>query len=165
MFDHYTLQQLADRLLAKQYSVAVAESVTAGLLQAALASADNATGFFQGGITTYNARQKFTHLQVDLKHALSNNCVSDLVAAQMALGVIKSFHTDWGIGITGYASPLPGHDMETLFAHFSIVFRGEVIENKKIFTHEKEPFKVQIEYVDTVLKSFKEQLVAVAASS
>src|SRR5205809_1610359 len=110
MFDKITLQEAADILFRKHYTLAVAESVTAGLLQAAFAAAENATAFFQGGITAYNTKQKYMHLHVDILHAVSCNCVSDAIASQMASGVSKSFLSNWGIGVTGYASPLPGHD-------------------------------------------------------
>lgn len=41
-------------LIERKQTVAVAESVTAGLLQVRLSLAENAREFFQGGITAYN---------------------------------------------------------------------------------------------------------------
>ena len=80
MFDKQTLQAVADHLSRHHQTIAVAESVTAGFLQAALASAENASTFFQGGITAYNIHQKYAHLHVDLPHAIVCNCVSGQVA-------------------------------------------------------------------------------------
>jgi len=158
MYDKSILQETADILFRKHYTLAVAESVTAGLLQAAFAAAENATSFFQGGITAYNAKQKYTHLQVDILHAVSCNCVSDLIASEMALGVSKSFLSDWGIAITGYASPLPGHDMNPLYAHFAISFKNEIVKSGKITASIKEPLQVQLFYVNTILKEMLDLL-------
>ncbi|HEX2684314.1 MAG TPA: CinA family protein [Ferruginibacter sp.] len=154
MFKKELIQEIADRLSKKQYSIAVAESVTAGLIQAALASAENASVFFQGGITAYNAKQKYTHLQVDLLHAASCNCVSPTVAEQMAQAVSRSFSSDWGIAITGYASPLPGHDMNPLYAYYAISFKGEILRSEEITAVPAEAIEVQLKYVHQLLQGF-----------
>lgn len=136
----------------------MAESVTAGLIQAALASPENASVFFQGGLTAYNAKQKYTHLQVDLKNAISCNSVSETIAIEMALGISKSFLSDWGIGITGYASSLPGHDMNPLYAYYAISFKNDIVKAGEITTIEKDPFQVQLIYVNSTLEYFLELL-------
>lgn len=104
MYNRENVQQLANQLIKEKQSLAVAESVTAGLMQLAFAGANHATSFFEGGITAYNLLQKWRLLQVDETHALTCNCVSPKVALEMAAGVRKMFKTDWGIGITGYAA-------------------------------------------------------------
>src|SRR5436190_21131457 len=106
-FDKKVLERLGKKLLKKKQTVAVAESVTSGLLQFAFSCIPDAASFFQGGITAYNIAQKFKHLQVEPLHALSVNCVSSKVAKEMALHVCQLYSSDWGIGITGYASPVP----------------------------------------------------------
>src|SRR4051812_38795900 len=107
MFNLSVINSLKDALLAKQETISVAESVTSGLLQAAFSSAEKAMQIFQGGITTYNLGQKYRHLLVDPIHASACNCVSERVAQEMALHVCELFSSNWGIGITGYASPVP----------------------------------------------------------
>jgi len=160
MFNKIILQEVADILYRKNYTVAIAESVTAGLLQVAFASANNATVFFQGGITAYNARQKYTHLHVDLANAISCNCVSETIAADMALGAGRSFSSDWGIAITGYASPLPGHDMDPLYAFYAFSFRDEIVKAGEIMAEPEDPLQVQLEYVNSLLLHFLEALKA-----
>lgn len=158
MFNKTVLKEVADILFRKDYSVAVAESVTAGLVQAAFASANNATVFFQGGITVYNARQKYKHLHVDLANAISCNCVSEVIATDMALAVSRSFSSDWGIAITGYASSLPGHDMNPLYAFYAISFKDEIVKAGEIMAEPAEPLQVQLAYVNSLLVHFLEQL-------
>ncbi|MEJ8842580.1 nicotinamide-nucleotide amidohydrolase family protein [Lacibacter sp. H375] len=158
MFNKTILQEIANILFREQYTIAVAESVTAGLLQAALASAENATIFFQGGITAYNARQKYQHLHVDVLHAVSCNCVSAFVASEMAVAVSKSFTSDLGIGITGYASPLPGHSMNPLYAFYAISFKYEIVKAGEILAEPDEPSQVQLKYVNSILLALRDTL-------
>lgn len=68
----------------KQMTLAVAESVTSGNIQAAFSLATDSTTFFQGGITSYNIGQKCRHLLVEPTHAIASNCVSKNVSEQMA---------------------------------------------------------------------------------
>lgn len=57
-----TLNKIKDFLIEGKQTLAVAESVTSGHLQAAFSAATLASKFFQGGITAYNIGQKSRHL-------------------------------------------------------------------------------------------------------
>jgi nicotinamide-nucleotide amidase len=153
MFDSKSIQNVADLLTGYGQAIAVAESVTAGLLQNALSSAEKASEFFEGGITTYNVNQKYVQLHINLAHAVSCNCVSEQVAGEMALGVAKTFRSDWGVAVTGYASPVPGHEMKKFFACFAVVFRSEVLLTKTITSNKKIPLEVQVDYVDQIIRA------------
>jgi nicotinamide-nucleotide amidase len=146
-----TVAIIKDRLIANSETIAVAESVTSGLLQFALSGAENATNFYQGGITTYNLGQKSRHLRIEPVHALSCNCVSEKIAGDMALNVCHLFTSDWGIGITGYASPVP-ESGNKLFAWYAIACRGKLVMTKKINPKNDEPAKIQQLYVKHLLK-------------
>jgi len=159
MFDKENIQKVADLLTRKKHTVAVAESVTAGFLQAAFSSAENATLFFQGGITAYNITQKFTHLHIDLSNAAATNCVSEQTAKEMALAVAHSFSSDWGISITGYASPIPGHHMKELYAWYALVFEHSYLTGGTIITPIADPVEVQIEYTNKVINEFLKQVM------
>lgn len=154
MYDEKIISSIKDVLIADQQTIAVAESVTAGHLQVALASAENASKFFQGGITTYNLGQKSRHLQVEPIHALSCNCVSDKIAGEMALNTNKLFVSDWGISITGYAAPMPECSIHDLFAYYAISFQDKLQVVKKINAANAAPMAVQSFYVNTILNDF-----------
>jgi nicotinamide-nucleotide amidase len=89
MFNLQNIDRIKDLLRQKQETIAVAESVTAGLLQAAMASTELAMEFFQGGITAYNLGQKSRHLGVDPIQAQRCNCVSDQMAGTMAISASR----------------------------------------------------------------------------
>ena len=158
MFNKENIQKVADLLIRHKHTIAVAESVTGGFLQAALSSAENASTFFQGGITAYNITQKYTHLHINLAHAIACNCVSEQTAREMAIGVGQSFSSNWGVSITGYASPVPGHHMEELYAWYAIVFDHECITSGYLTAEIKDPQNVQIEYTDAVVLKLLEQI-------
>ncbi|MEO5601480.1 MAG: nicotinamide-nucleotide amidohydrolase family protein [Cyclobacteriaceae bacterium] len=107
MYNIKALEILKNYLVTRNQTISVAESVTSGHLQAALSLANQATAFFHGGITAYNLGQKARHLSVNPIHALGCNCVSEKVAEEMAINVRRLFSSDWSIGITGYAAPVP----------------------------------------------------------
>ena len=131
MYDGQVINSIKEILVKRRQTIAVAESVTAGHLQAALASAENASQFFQGGITAYNLGQKSRHLKIEPIHAESCNCVSDKVAIEMAYEVARLFSCDWGIAITGYAAPVPKYSIDELFAYYAISFQQKNIRSEK----------------------------------
>ena len=151
MYDDKIIEETKNILISRGQTIAVAESLTSGHLQVALATAENASKFFQGGITAYNLGQKARHLKIEPIHAENCNCVSEKVAAQMALNVIDLFSTDWSIGITGYAAPVPECSVEIPFAFYSICFQDKVFRINKIESDKKNPMQVQIDFVNTVL--------------
>jgi len=153
------VNEIKEVLVERGESIAVGESVTSGLLQAALSQAVEAMKFYQGGITAYNLGQKYRHLNIDPIHATSCNCVSGKVARGMALNCCQLFNSDWGIGITGYASAVPEADNK-VFAHYAIAHKGEVVIDEKITPPEDVPLNVQIYYVKEILGKLRDHLRA-----
>lgn len=152
------ISSIKDAMLANNESLAVAESVTAGHLQAALSYADYASKFFQGGITAYNVGQKAKHLNVEPIHAISCNCVSEKVAASMAIQVCSMFSSDWGVGVTGYAAPVPECHIKQLFVFYSFAYKSKIIYTRKLETTEANVEAVQRYYVENILKDLADQL-------
>ena len=158
MFDRDLIKKIAARLKQNNETIAVAESVTAGLMQAALASATDASSFFQGGITAYNIGQKCRHLSVEPIHALECDCVSEKVSKEMCAQVCYLFATDYGIGITGYSARMPEKNINELFAYFAIAFKGKVVLSEKILTNKDEGLPAQLFYIDTVLQKLDDHI-------
>lgn len=104
-------------------TLAVAESMTGGRVQAAITAVPGASGFFLGGITTYTLDQKVRHLGVKRAAAAKVNCVSAEVASQMARGAVRLFGADIAVATTGYAEPSPEHGVDEPFAFWAIAQR------------------------------------------
>ena len=160
MFDKDMINRIADGLKKNNQTIAVAESVTAGLLQAALASATDASAFFQGGITAYNIGQKCRHLLVEPVHAIECDCVSEKVSNDMSVQVCSLFSSDYGIGITGYAACVPEKNINELFAYFAIACKGKAILSERISTDKDEGLPAQLFYVEETLRKLKEYLIS-----
>lgn len=101
-------------------TLAVAESLTAGHVQARVASVSGASEYFLGGVTAYSLEQKVTVLGVNRAHAKSVACVSQRVAVEMAAGVGKLFGADIGVATTGYAEPSPANQVRVPHAWWAI---------------------------------------------
>jgi nicotinamide-nucleotide amidase len=105
------------------WTLAVAESLTSGRLQALVGSIPGASTFFLGGLTAYSLDQKVTLLGVDRAAAAAVNCVSARVAEAMACGVCARFGADVGVATTGYAEPAPEFGVKTPFAWWAVARR------------------------------------------
>lgn len=112
--------QVKQACLSKHFRLAVAESLTAGHLQALITSVPGASGYFEGGITAYNLEQKVCFLKVDEDRAREVNCVSQDIAVQMAERVLHLFNATVAIATTGYAEPDPSRDIPTPYAYVAV---------------------------------------------
>ncbi|MCW3114392.1 MAG: nicotinamide-nucleotide amidohydrolase family protein [Segetibacter sp.] len=158
IYNEGTINSIKDILISSEETIAVAESVTAGHLQAAFSAGIDASKYFQGGITAYNIGQKARHLHIDPILGNKVNCVAAKIADTMAIEVAKMFASDYGIGITGYASIVPECEEEGLFAYFSLSYRGELLLSDKLTSPEKLPYEVQVDYAKKVIKRVLECL-------
>lgn len=91
-------------------TLAVAESLTAGGLMAAITSVPGASAAFRGGIVAYATPLKTQLLGVDAALIAREGVIDGDVAAQMAEGARKATAleagpTTWGVGTTGVAGP------------------------------------------------------------
>lgn len=102
-----TLAEELKKLLSKKprLTVATAESMTAGHVQALIASVSGASDYFVGGLTAYSLAEKVSLLGVSRAHAKKCNCVSQQVAVEMAVGACQLFGSDLALSTTGYAEP------------------------------------------------------------
>ncbi len=92
-------------LLKPRLTLAVAESLTGGHLQALVTSVSGSSDYFLGGVTAYSLEQKVKLLGVNRAHARRVNCVSQRVAVEMAFGATELFGADLAVATTGYAEP------------------------------------------------------------
>ena len=86
-------------------TLAVAESLTGGRLQARVTAESGSSAYFLGGVTAYTLESKVRLLAVDRSEAEACACVSVRVAEQMAEGVCRLFGADLGVATTGWAEP------------------------------------------------------------
>lgn len=108
--------------LARQgWTVAVAESLTGGLVTATLVDVPGASNALRGGVVAYATDLKATLLDVDPGLLAARGAVDPDVAEAMARGVRRGLRADVGLATTGVAGPGPqdGHPQGTV--HVAVV--------------------------------------------
>ncbi|WP_369392240.1 CinA family protein [Streptomyces sp. CG1] len=109
--------ELVRLLTVRGETLAVAESLTGGLVAAEITSVPGASKVFRGSVTAYATELKHELLGVDAALLARQGAVDPQVASQMAAGVRKALGADWGIATTGVAGPEPqdGRPVGTVF--------------------------------------------------
>lgn len=109
-------EQIAERLIARKQTIAVAESSTGGLISASLLAVPGASAYFLGGAVVYtrNARRVLMDISDDAMRGLRS--ASEPYARLLAEQVHRRFAADWGLSETGATGPsgnrygdAPGH--------------------------------------------------------
>ncbi|MBW7676335.1 CinA family protein [Chryseobacterium chendengshani] len=157
-FQKKTLEYISECLINSNETIAIAESVTSGMLQLAFSQMPNASMSYKGGMTSYTLNEKVRLLRVDKSEAEKCDCVSEKIAETMALNVAKLFESDWSIATTGYCTPGRNSDYN-VYAYYSIAYKGEIILSKKLELHPKtQALNAQLYYTEFILGCFKSEL-------
>lgn len=117
-YDNQTMESVVvDLLTEKGLTLAIAESLTGGMVSSRLVHAEGVSKTLKGAVVSYAKSAKNEVLGVDVKDVYSNEC-----AEQMAIGVRKHLDTDIGISTTGVAGPGPddGHDAGEVYVGVSV---------------------------------------------
>jgi nicotinamide-nucleotide amidase len=119
-------QDVVAELARRGLTIAVAESLTGGLLIAELVSVPGASAVVNGGVVAYNTALKRSLLGVDTRLLAEHGAVHPDVAGQMANGVrgacaVGDIPAAIGIATTGVAGPDPqdGQPVGTVFVGIS----------------------------------------------
>jgi nicotinamide-nucleotide amidase len=114
---------IATRMLARHETLAVAESITGGLIASRLVNIAGASTWFRGGVVSYASEVKF-----DLLGVARGPVVSAVAAEEMASGVRALLKSDVGLSVTGVAGPQEqdGQPAGTVFVGVAV---GDVVEH------------------------------------
>jgi nicotinamide-nucleotide amidase len=94
-------------LRARGETLAVAESLTGGLLAATIVDVPGASAVFRGGLVVYATELKAELAGVPAELLARRGPVDPEVAVALALGVRQRCAADWGLATTGVAGPDP----------------------------------------------------------
>ncbi|MFZ4811993.1 MAG: competence/damage-inducible protein A [Ilumatobacteraceae bacterium] len=104
--DHTMERVVVDLLRAREYTLAIAESVTGGAVTSRLVDVAGVSATLVGAIVSYDSEVKFDLLGVD-----RGPVVNEQTAQQMAEGVRRLLGSDVGISLTGVAGPTEQNGM------------------------------------------------------
>jgi nicotinamide-nucleotide amidase len=163
MFRKSPAQFVHDTLTRTGASLAVAESLTAGHLQALIAERSGASKFFKGGVTAYSIPMKAKLLGVDAEAAERCDAVSSQVAWEMATGICRLYEADFGVATTGYAGPYEERAITEPYAHVAIAsLNGDVPLFEGVFRGPRlSRQRMQIETAEFALKALAQILEGV----
>jgi len=88
-----------------EQTLAVAESLTGGLIAATLTEVPGASRSFRGAVVAYATDVKVSVLGVDEALIRSGGAVQAAVALQMARGACQYLQAQFGLAVTGVAGP------------------------------------------------------------
>ena len=92
-------------LTERDETVATAESLTAGLISATLATVPGASAVLRGGIAAYASEVKVSVLGVDAEVVEKHGVISGECAVAMAEAARDLFRAAWAVAATGVAGP------------------------------------------------------------
>ncbi|GLB62348.1 competence protein [Dietzia sp. NCCP-2495] len=92
-------------LRERGWTVATAESLTAGLVAATLADVPGASAVLRGGVVVYATELKHSLADVPVEVLETHGAVSADTARALAVGAARRCGADVGIGLTGVAGP------------------------------------------------------------
>jgi len=124
------VERAAELLISKKYTLAFAESATAGQASAAFSLACNAGKFLKGGMVCYDAELKCSVLKVSHEALEKYTPESMEVTAAIAEGLMTLIPADVHIGITGL--PCPGGS-ETTEKPVGTMFVYALFQGRELF--------------------------------
>lgn len=111
---------LVELLTVRGQTVATAESLTGGLLCAALVDVPGASVVVRGAVVAYAAEAKTRVLGVPAQVVAEHGTVSAETAVAMAARGREMFGADWGVATTGVAGPDPSEGLPAGRAHVAV---------------------------------------------
>ena len=98
-------KQVHSLFIKNQWTLAVAESCTGGLVSYGLSLLPGASQFFLGSIVSYSLQAKIKSLNIPADLLRQKGAVNKEICELMAQGVKKKWKSDWAISVTGVAGP------------------------------------------------------------
>ena len=94
-----------DALKARQETLAVAESMSGGLVASRLTAVPGASDVFVGGAVVYSATAKIAMAGLDPAFIQKHGTIGEPTTLALAKGIREKLGSTWGLAITGNAGP------------------------------------------------------------
>jgi nicotinamide-nucleotide amidase len=158
-FGHDSLPRVcADLLRAQEYTLAVAETATGGLLANAFTDICGASKFFAGGCVCYSNESKMQLLDVPEDILSQHGAVSAENAVAMATGAAERLSADYAIAITGFAGPTGGNEANPVGTIYVALYSPQGVWSKKLAYPGPRP-TVKVRAVNAALDWLRRELV------
>ena len=98
MINEKLAHEIIEKLSQRNESISTAESITGGLISAALTDIPGSSRVFLGGVVAYSLEMKKLELDIPLAEIKKVGVVSEAIAVAMALAIKKKTGSTWEIG-------------------------------------------------------------------
>ena len=105
--------RLKKELAKQKLTFSTCESMTCGLIAAAMGEIPGVSAVYAGGAVTYMTEMKSVLADVSPEHLLKNGAVDPETARQMCEGIRAKTGTDCAVSVTGNAGPEAMEGKET----------------------------------------------------
>lgn len=123
---------LGKMLLKYEFTLAVAESLTGGLLSKRITDVSGSSNYFLGGVIIYSRSSKEIILKIPAEIITRFGTVSAQTALELAKNVRKLFKSDVSISTTGIAGPTSVENKP-----IGLVYVGVAVKEKTFFFEER----------------------------
>ncbi len=135
---------LADRLRARGWMMATAESCTGGLIAAACTELAGSSDWFDRGFVTYSNEAKCELLGVDPELVATQGAVSEVVARAMAHGAVRHSRARVAVAVTGIAGPSGGSVAKPVgMVWFGLMVDGRLSSEVQLFAGDRAQVRAQ----------------------
>lgn len=124
---------LAQHLIRRGETIAVAESSTGGLVSAALLAVPGASAYMRGGSVIYTQYARAGLLGIDFADHPGMRASTEPYAALLATTVREKLGADWGLGESGATGPT-GNRYGDAAGHSCLAIAGAVARTATIET-------------------------------
>ena len=139
-----TLKQLAIIFQKKNWTLAVAESCTGGLLGDMITDLPGSSKFFLGGVIAYSNQIKSELLKVSTEMLKESGAVSSEVALLMSLGIRDILGSSAGVAITGIAGPGGGSQEKPVgLVYIAVITPQANVVERFVFPGNRREIKIQ----------------------
>ena len=116
---------VAEQLLQKQLTLAVAESCTGGMIASNLVEYPGISAALVEGCVTYSNEAKMHRLGVKAETLEKYGAVSEETAKEMAEGIARTSGADIGLATTGVAGPESSEGKPVGLVYIAIAYKGK----------------------------------------
>lgn len=101
-------KEISEIFWREGFTLATAESCTAGNVAAIITAIPGSSRFYKGGVVAYANEVKQNMLHVSAETLAAHGAVSEETVTDMVKGAIEAFDTDYAMATSGIAGPAGG---------------------------------------------------------
>jgi len=160
-----TATRLVEELTGLRYTLALAESCTAGLVSCLIARVSGASRALWGSFVCYTPEAKKRMLHIEGAFLEKHGLVSAETAGEMALRAMDLSGADISASVTGLAGPLgdgnaarPQTPIGTVFIAIARKYNGEAVVNVKSFFFRGARNEIRMQAALVVIEQILEEI-------